>query len=190
MAYLMLFGPLVLFPQVATGSGGILAAGLELTALPAGFGVAAVAAERLLPMAWLDRRRCGVGAVVATVAALGLMLPEPTAVRVGLLGLLGVGLGVYIPANNAGIMAGVPAGLAATTGGMLNMARGVGTAGGVAAVTVALHLTRQGGGDATAQTAAGMAVLAIAGMAALWSSRAMSSAPHVAYSDGLGPPRP
>jgi MFS family permease len=49
-AYLVLFGPLVLFPQVVTARGGsALAAGLLLTSLPAGFGLAAVAADRMLP---------------------------------------------------------------------------------------------------------------------------------------------
>ena len=44
-AYLVLFGPLVLFPQVIAARGGSAAsAGLLLTALPAGFGLAAVAA--------------------------------------------------------------------------------------------------------------------------------------------------
>jgi hypothetical protein len=46
-AYLVLFGPLVLIPQVLTCHGGsVVRAGLTLAALPAGFGLAAVAAER------------------------------------------------------------------------------------------------------------------------------------------------
>ena len=55
------------------------------------------------------------------------------------LGLLGVGLGIYIPANNTAIMAAIPPGQAAAAGGMVNMARGMGTALGVAVVTLALH---------------------------------------------------
>ena len=58
LAYLVLFGPLVLFPQVAAGDSGVLTAGLMLTALPAGFGLAAVVADRILPAVWSDRRRC------------------------------------------------------------------------------------------------------------------------------------
>jgi hypothetical protein len=50
------------------------------------------------------------------------------------LGLLGVGLGTYIPANNMAIMATVPPQQAAAAGGMVNMARGLGTALGVAVV--------------------------------------------------------
>jgi hypothetical protein len=45
-AYLVLFGPLVLFPQVSAARGDTaLHAGIILTALPVGFGVAAIAAE-------------------------------------------------------------------------------------------------------------------------------------------------
>jgi hypothetical protein len=50
-----------------------------------------------------------------------------------------VGLGAYIPANNAHIMAAILAGDAATAGGMVNMTRGLGTALGVAVVTLGLH---------------------------------------------------
>ena len=55
------------------------------------------------------------------------------------LALIGTGLGVYIPANNAHIMAAAPPHDAARTGGMVNMARGLGTALGVALVTLGLH---------------------------------------------------
>jgi hypothetical protein len=44
------------------------------------------------------------------------------------LGLLGAGLGTHIPANNTAIMSAVPPGQAAAAGGMVNMARGLGTA--------------------------------------------------------------
>ena len=49
-AYLVLFGPLTLFPQVLGAHGA--STGLILTALPAGFAIAATT-DRLLP------RRCG-----------------------------------------------------------------------------------------------------------------------------------
>ena len=66
-------------------------------------------------------------------------MPAPDAVSVALLGLLGVGLGIYTPANNAEIMASVPARDAAAAGGMVNMTRGIGTALGVAVVSLGLH---------------------------------------------------
>lgn len=119
LGYLVLFGPLVLFPEVAAAGRGLLAVGLIVTALPAGLGVAAIGAGRLLPVTWSDRRRCACGAAPATVAAAGLMVPVPVWGRVVLLGVLGVGLGVYIPANNAAVMALIPDQMAATAGGML-----------------------------------------------------------------------
>jgi MFS family permease len=139
-AYLVLFGPLVLFPQLIAAAGGSAAsAGLLLTALPAGFGLAAVTADRLIPARWQNRRRCALGGALAAGCAAALAAPVPDAVSVLLLGLLGVGLGVYTPANNAEIMAAVPAGDAAAAGGMVNMTRGIGTALGVAVVSLGLH---------------------------------------------------
>ena len=139
-AYLVLFGPLVLFPQVVTAQGGSAeSAGLLLTALPAGFGLAAAVADRLLPAGWPNRRRCLLGGAVMAGSAAALAVPAPHAVSVVLLGLLGIGLGIYTPANNAEIMAAVPARDAAAAGGMVNMTRGTGTALGVAVVTLGLH---------------------------------------------------
>jgi len=139
-SYLVLFGPLVLFPQVIAARGGSAAeAGLLLTALPAGFGLAAAFADRLLPAGWANGRRCLLGGLLAAAAAAGLAVPASDPVVVALLGVLGVGLGLYTPANNAEIMAAVPARDAAAAGGMVNMTRGIGTALGVAVVTLGLH---------------------------------------------------
>jgi MFS family permease len=139
-AYLVLFGPLVLFPQIITAEGGsALSAGLRLVALPAGFGLAAATADRLLPARWTNRYRCVAGGMLAAVCAAALAVHVSHAVSVVLLGLLGVGLGVYTPANNAEIMAAVPARDAAAAGGMVNMTRGIGTALGVLVVALGLH---------------------------------------------------
>jgi MFS family permease len=59
--------------------------------------------------------------------------------------LVGVGLGVFTPANNAAVMGAVPVRRAGTAGGLVNMARASGTALGVAAVTLVLHLAGAGG---------------------------------------------
>jgi MFS family permease len=139
-SYLVLFGPLVLFPQLITAEGGsALAAGLRLVALPAGFGLAAATADRLLPARWPNRYRCVAGGMLAAGSAAALAVHIPHAISVVLLGLLGVGLGVYTPANNADIMAAVPARDAAAAGGMVNMTRGIGTALGVMVVALGLH---------------------------------------------------
>lgn len=137
-AYLVLFGPLTLYPQVLGTHG---SQGLVLAALPAGFAIAAVGAARIMPRRWDGRARGLVGALTS-VAAAAVLLVTPTAwpwVTGGLL-VLGLGLGVFIPANNATLMAAIPARASAVGGGLVNMARGLGTALGVAAVTLSLHL--------------------------------------------------
>jgi MFS family permease len=167
-AYLVLFGPLVLFPQVMADHGGsVTRAGLVLTALPAGFALAAVAAERVLPARWPDHRRCTYGGALATCCAAALAVPAPEPVLVLWLGLLGAGLGTYIPANNTAIMAAVPVQQAAAAGGMVNLARGLGTALGVAVVTLALH-TAARLGPAGSGPAVAMAALAVAALLATW----------------------
>ncbi len=167
-AYLVLFGPLVLFPQTIAALGdGALRAGLVLTALPAGFGLAAATAERLLPARWSSRRRCAAGGLLATGSVAALAIPAPVVVTVLLLALLGAGLGAYIPANNAQIMAAVPARDAATAGGMVSMTRGLGTALGVAVVTLSLHAgTRLSPGAGLRLTIAALAAAALAATSA------------------------
>jgi MFS family permease len=165
-AYLVLFGPLVLFPQVVTARGGSEeSAGLLLTALPAGFGLAAVAADRLLPPRWPNRSRCLLGGLIAAGCLAALAVPAPGAVSVVLLGLLGLGLGLYTPANNAEIMTAAAARDAAAAGGMVNMTRGISTALGVAVVTLSLHAGGPGAGpgDGAAVALAALAVVALAG---------------------------
>jgi MFS family permease len=170
-AYLVLFGPLVLIPQVLTARGGsVVHAGLLLAALPAGFGLAAVAGEKILPAAWPDRRRCLAGGLLAAGCAAALAIPAPDIVVATWLGPLGIGLGTYIPANNTAIMAAIPPGQAAAAGGMVNMARGLGTALGVAVVTLALHAAARLG-HPSAGPATAMAALATCALASAWAGQ-------------------
>jgi hypothetical protein len=149
------------------GHGDVAAGGLLLTALPAGFGVAAVAVDRLIPVRWPNRRRCLLGGALAAGCAAALAVPAPDAVSVALLGLLGVGLGIYTPANNAEIMGSVAARDAAAAGGMVNMTRGIGTALGVAVVSLGLHAgTFLGQPDAG--RALSMAALTAVAMVGVW----------------------
>jgi MFS family permease len=181
-SYLVLFGPLVLFPQVVTGrGGGALEAGLLLTSLPAAFGLTAAVADRFLGAWWTSRRRCAAGGALAAGAAVALVVPLPDAASVVLLGLLGAGLGLYTPANNAEIMAALPARDAATAGGMVNMTRGIGTALGVAVVTLGLHATRLTGHPAVGPGLS-MALLAVAGVAAA----VAGAGPRLAARPGTG----
>ena len=179
--YLVLFGPLVLFPQTLAAHGGsVLRAGLLLTALPAGFGLAAVAAERVLPAHWPNRRRCAAGGLAASCSMAALAIPGPAVLTVISLALLGAGLGAYIPANNAQIMAAVPASDAATAGGMVNMTRGLGTALGVAVVALGLHAGARLGTADGGRLA--IAALTAAALAATWAGTRSSTAPHTAPS--------
>lgn len=145
--YLVLFGPLVLVPVVLTAGGSSeLTAGLVLTALPAGFALAATGGDRLLPQSLTDRGRCVLGATVFAAAVAGLLaVPLSVAWLLVVLAVTGLGLGTFTPANNAMIMRAIPARSSGTGGGLVNMARGLGTALGVALVTLALHLAANGG---------------------------------------------
>jgi MFS family permease len=53
---------------------------------------------------------------------------------------MGTFLGLVIPANNAAVMSAVPASASAVTGGMVNVARALGTALGVAVTAMGLHI--------------------------------------------------
>ncbi|MGH6656461.1 MAG: MFS transporter [Actinocrinis sp.] len=140
--YLVLFGPLVLVPVALTRSGtSLTTAGLILTALPAGFALAALGSDRVIPKAWGDRRRALAGSAIAAAALVGMILVPLTAAWLApLLAALGVGLGVFTPANNTLVMTAIPARAAGTGGGLVNMTRALGTALGVALVTLTLHL--------------------------------------------------
>ncbi|MEU6479133.1 MFS transporter [Streptomyces sp. NPDC047017] len=161
--YLVLFGPLVLVPVVLTARGtSELTAGLVLTALPTGFALAATGGDRFLPPGLADRTRCVAGAVVFLLAPAALLIvPLTIAWLVPVLAVTGLGLGMFTPANNAMIMGAIPARSSGTGGGLVNMTRGLGTALGVALVTLALHLA--GGGTQTgARLAAAVLVAASA----------------------------
>ena len=159
--YLVLFGPLTLFPQVLGSHG---TAGGILACLPAGFGVAAVSAQRLLPSELGTRGRLLLGAAVPALGC-GVLAVAPTSAALAgpvLFG-IGVGLGVFIPTNNSSIMGAIPRRMSATGGGLVNLARGLGTAFGVALVTLCLHVGS--GGLALFALALFGAVAAVTGLA-------------------------
>jgi MFS family permease len=165
LGYLALFGPLVLVPQLLDGHGNAARTGLILSALPVGFGVAALTAEWVFPATLPNRARGCIGAAISAIALVMLIFAAgSTAGLVVLLGLAGLGLGVFVPANNAVIMRSAPASSAAVLGGLVNMARGIGTTFGIALVTLTLHLagsSQASGGHADGTIA--FAVLAVAG---------------------------
>ena len=140
LAYLLLFAPLVLYPSVfATWGMSTAAGGLVLSCLPAGFALAAVGAN-VLHLRASNHQRVGVGAVgvFACVVANIALWRSPGQIAVLLL-LMGAFLGVVIPANNDTVVEAVPASTSAVTGGMVNVARALGTALGVAVAAMGLH---------------------------------------------------
>jgi|KBSSwiStaDraftv2_1062776.scaffolds.fasta_scaffold12771_3 MFS family permease len=136
LAYLLLFGPIVLVPLVLQAHGVTAAtAGLCVAALAAGFAVAAPTADRLLPAAWSPELRCRTGLILTGAGLLAALAAGPhVATLAPCLLLVGVGLGVYTPANNALIMASVPRDSSALAGGLVNTMRTAGTAAATALV--------------------------------------------------------
>jgi MFS family permease len=141
LAYLLLFAPLVLYPNVfATWGMSTAAGGLVLSCLPAGFALAAVGANAMhLRASNHQRVAAGAAGVFACVVANIALWRSPDLVAVLLL-LMGAFLGLVIPANNATVMGTVPTSAAAVTGGMVNVARALGTAFGVAVAAMGLHV--------------------------------------------------
>ncbi|BCJ32868.1 MFS transporter [Actinocatenispora thailandica] len=154
LGYLVLFGPLVLGPYAlaAVGVPGA-ATGPYLTALPLGFALAAVLGGRLLPARIGNRARgaLGLGLAAAGMAVPALLGAAPAVLVPGLFA-TGFGLGIFTPANNAAVMAAVPQRAAGSAGGLVNTARALGTALGVALVTLVLHV----GGGAGVQLSSGL----------------------------------
>ncbi|MFD8707157.1 MFS transporter [Kitasatospora sp. NPDC059648] len=165
IGYLLLFCPLVLGPVRLTGAGvSTAAAGLVVTLLPAAFAVAATVGSGLLPRGWSDVTRCRFG---AGLAAAGLLLfaalPVSAAAVAAPLLVAGYGLGLLLPANNALVMRAVPAECSAVGGGMVNMARSLGTALGMALSVLGVHLAGAASGGRTVLVAlAAVAVAAVA----------------------------
>ncbi|MFI9326478.1 MFS transporter [Kitasatospora sp. NPDC052868] len=165
IGYLLLFCPLVLGPVMLTGAGVPVAlAGLVVTLLPAAFAVAATVGGALLPRGWSDVARCRVGAALAGAGLLLFaVLPVTGAAVAAPLLLAGYGLGLLLPANNALVMRAIPAECSAVGGGMVNMARSLGTALGTALPVLGVHLAGAGaGGRAVLLVLAAVAGLAVA----------------------------
>ncbi len=185
--YLTLFGPLVLIPQVLVHvPGGEARTGLLLSALPIGFGVAAIFGDAVLPRSWGNRKRGFAGSVLACAAmCAGILTPISGATVVPLLAAAGLGLGLFVPANNAAIMRSTADKSASLLGGLVSMARGIGTALGIALMALALRLgTPAGGGHGYAEaTQARPAFILLAAVSAAAAAIALAS-----RAQGWGPP--
>ncbi len=186
--YLVLFGPLVLVPIALTARGmSALTAGMVLTALPLGFAIAATGLDKLLPSRTTNSFRARVGSIICMLALLCMLIvPLVMIFLVTLLGLLGLGLGLFLPANNAMVMTRLPNRAAATGGGLINMARGLGTALGVALVTLAWHFASPGGEDAGFRAAT--ALLLLTSVVTAFSARELVAPLVSAYDSERGAP--
>jgi hypothetical protein len=150
---------------------------LLLSALPLGFGLAALFGDAALPRAWTDSQRGFAGAIV-TCAVMGtsVFVPVTALTVVPQLALAGLGLGLFVPANNTVIMRSTVDSSASLLGGLVSMARGIGTTLDISLMALALRLAGAGHGYAgstqarpafivLAVVAAAAAALALAGRA-------------------------
>jgi MFS family permease len=129
LSYLVLFGALFVTPFFLESDRGLSpgATGALLTALPIALGLVAPLAGRAADK--LGARPLTVAGMAVSAAALVLLaLAHETTALVGAwLALLGVGLGLFTPANNAAIMGAAPRAQSGSASGVLNMTRGLGT---------------------------------------------------------------
>lgn len=132
VSYVALFGTLFIVPYyLSANRDSAPLIGLQLAVLPIAIGITAPIAGRLVNRAGARRLTTG-GLMLAAAGMLVIAARHGTAgILIGL-ALTGLGLGLFTPANSAGVMSASPPGHAGVTGGMLNMTRGLGTALGVA----------------------------------------------------------
>jgi MFS family permease len=166
LSYASLFGVLVVTPfyLVAARHASDSAAGLQLAALPVALGLVAplagYAADHFssyrIPVLGLAVAAAGLGSVALWH---GSTLPIVLGLAV-----VGLGLGLFTPANNAGVMGAAPPAYAGAAAGILNMTRGLGTALGVAVAGLTYALVA--GGPQAAPSAADRGLTVTAGVLA------------------------
>ncbi len=171
LCYLVLFGVLFVTPLYLEAARSLPSAqaGLLLTVLPAALAAAAPAAGIMA-----DRHGAriptstGMGVAAAALAVLALF-PGNIWVLAACLGGIGLGLGLFTPANNATLAAAGHDRQAGMVSGVLNMTRGIGTSLGVALTAIAYTLaTGAGSGPsspAAAETGFRIAVVLLAAFA-------------------------
>jgi EmrB/QacA subfamily drug resistance transporter len=140
LSYVVLFGCLVSVPFFLERSRhiGLAAAGLELSAL-------AVALAVMAPLGGAIGDRIGSrvptgGGMLLTAAGMALLAVPFTRADLTVVALViaGAGLGLFVAANNAATMFSAPQQRAGAAGGLLNMARGLGSALGVALTSLVI----------------------------------------------------
>ncbi len=180
LSYLVMFGVLLVVPfflerGLAVGAG---RTGLELAVMPVALGLVAPVAGRFADK--LGARPLtvtGMLVVAATLTTLTVTRPGQGALIAGL-ALVGVGLGLFTPSNNAAIMSSAPKQKSGVASGVLNMTRGMGTALGLA-ITGTIYGLMAGPGRGLQFSLAFLAVVAVAAalVAALRGGRRLAGAP-------------
>jgi EmrB/QacA subfamily drug resistance transporter len=143
LSYAVLFGSLFVLPFALQRLHGYGPAetGLLLTPIPVALGLVApfggIFADRVgsRPLTVV-----GMSLAALALASLALLSTAPLPIMLALLGLLGLGIGLFTPANNSAIMGSAPPYRRGVAAGLLNMTRSLGTSLGVAAVGTLLGL--------------------------------------------------
>jgi EmrB/QacA subfamily drug resistance transporter len=134
LSYLVLFGTLFVVPfyleralHLSPGRSGLM-----LGVMPIALGITAPVAGRLAEQ--LGARPLTVAGMAISAAVMGALIVAHGSLLfiVVELAVLGVGLGLFTPPNNAAIMGAVPREQSGLASGVLNMTRGMGTAMGLA----------------------------------------------------------
>ena len=134
LSYAVLFGVLFLLPFYLERIGRYspAEAGLLLTPIPVALGLIAPFSG-LVADRFGSRLPTALGMSIAAVALLmGAVIPAVPATILIILIVLGVGLGLFTPANNSAIMGSAPLHRLGVAGGLLNMTRSLGTGLGIA----------------------------------------------------------
>jgi EmrB/QacA subfamily drug resistance transporter len=149
LAYVVLFGVLFITPFFLEGAGRASSGetGLILTALPIALATVAPASGRAVGAYGVRRLTAG-GMAITVGGLISLALLHSSAGLVAAwLAVVGAGLGLFIPANNASIMGASPLEQAGSSSGVLNMTRSLGASLGLSltALVFALGGLRHGG---------------------------------------------
>ncbi|MGH9305210.1 MAG: DHA2 family efflux MFS transporter permease subunit, partial [Acidimicrobiales bacterium] len=142
LSYMVMFGSLFVVPfylerSLAESAG---QAGLVLAVMPVLLGLTAPIAGRSAER--LGARPLTMAGMLLSAAGLGMLAfaHHPLGLVIVALAVLGVGLGLFTPPNNAAIMGSVPRAQAGVASGVLNMTRGMGTAMGLAFASLVFGL--------------------------------------------------
>jgi EmrB/QacA subfamily drug resistance transporter len=142
LSYLVMFGVLLVVPYFLERSlgAGTERTGLELATMPVALGLTAPLAGRLADRVGARPLTVtGMAVVAGTLALLALARPGEALLMAGL-ALVGAGLGLFTPSNNAAVMSAAPRSKSGVASGVLNMTRGMGTALGLALTGLAYGL--------------------------------------------------